>query len=79
MSEQEATKFIEFVGRSPDLQAELEALSGAGVMRRLVELGEKHGFRFSEEDYRQAVVALADGELSEEALEEVLREAGLKG
>ncbi len=44
----------------------------------MVTLGAEHGFEFTEEDYRAAVVTLADGALSDEALDEVLREAGFK-
>lgn len=78
MSEADATRFIEKIGTSPQLQEAVNALEGAGVLRRMVALGAEHGFEFTEEDYRAAVVALADGALSDEALDEVLREAGFK-
>jgi len=78
VSQEDASGFIDFVGQSPQLQDEIATFSGAGSMDRLVELGKQHGFQFSVDDYRQAVVELAEGELSDEALDEVLRESGLK-
>ncbi len=78
MSEANATQFIKKIGTSPELQEAVNALQGAGVLRRMVTLGAEHGFEFTEEDYRAAVVTLADGALSDEALDEVLREAGFK-
>ena len=78
MSETEAKAFIARVGEHAALRAEVDALRGGDVLQRLVKLGAENGFQFTEEDYRQAVVSLADGELSEESLDEVLRETGLK-
>ena len=78
MSQEEAVRFIAFVGESPELQAEIDSYKGAGVLKRLAALAGRHGFTFSEEEYRAAVVQLAEGDLSEEALDEVLRETGLK-
>lgn len=78
MSEVDATQFIKKIGSSPELQEAVNAFQGAGVLRRMVTLGAEHGFEFTEEDYRAAVVTLADGALSDEALDEVLREAGFK-
>lgn len=70
--------FIEHVGKTPALQTRVEGLEGKGVLARMVELGAAEGFAFSEEDYRAAVVDLADGALSDESLDEVLREAGFE-
>ncbi len=78
MSLENALAFIASVEKSPELQAEINLYSGAGVLKRLVALGEAHGYGFTEDEYREAVVQLADGELSDEALEEVLRETGLQ-
>ncbi len=78
MSEADATQFIRKIGASPDLQNTVNALQGKGVLSRLVALGAEHGLEFTEEEYRAAVVTLADGALSDEALDEVLREAGFK-
>lgn len=78
MSVDQAMAFIALVGESPGLQAEINGYSGKGIFARLIALGARHGFHFSEDQYREAVVALADGELSDEALDEVLRDTGLK-
>jgi predicted ribosomally synthesized peptide with nif11-like leader len=78
MSVAQATAFIEYVGASPALQREIDGYSGPGVLKRLVDLGARTGFSFTEEDYRNAVIELADGELSDESLDAVLRETGLK-
>lgn len=78
MSQEEAARFIALVGGSTELQAEVGGYRGAGVLKRLVTLGAQHGLRFTEEEYRAAVVELAEGALSDEALDEVLRETGLK-
>lgn len=78
MSEADATQFIRKIGTSPELQNSVNALQGKGVLSRLVAMGTEHGYDFTEEEYRAAVVALADGALSDEALDEVLREAGFK-
>ena len=76
MSKDSAKAFIHSVGKDPRLQELVSAFKGKGVLARIVLLGAKHGFDFSEEDYRAAVVELADGALSDEALDELLREAG---
>ena len=70
--------FVEKFSEDTNLQTELgEVLSNAddtNVDRRVVELGERHGFTFSEEDSRNAGLMLSmtnssDGELSDEQLE----------
>lgn len=78
MQEEQARAFIEFAGRTPAVQAELEKLRGPGVFQRLIEMGSRYGYEFTEEGYRDAVIAMAEGELSDAALDEVLRETGLK-
>ena len=78
MSMEEALKFIAQVGKSAELQEAVNALQGKGVLGKLAELGEQHGFSFTEDEYRAAVVELADGALSDEALDEVLRDAGFE-
>lgn len=78
MSSSNALAFIAAVGNSPELQIRINALRGRSVLEQLVEIGEELGHSFTVEDYREAVVSLADGELSEESLDEVLRETGLK-
>jgi hypothetical protein len=76
MSLDAAMAFIDEIGKSSELQNIVNALQGKGVLARMVELGAKHGFVFSEADYRAAVVEMADGALSDEALDDTLREAG---
>lgn len=78
MSQEDAQAFIAEIGKSAKLQDTVNAMEGKGVLARLVELGAEHGFAFSEEEYRAAVVEMADGALSGEALDEVLRDAGFK-
>lgn len=78
MSQEDAARFIAAVGDTPALQAEIDTYKGAGVLKRLADLGAAHGYQFTEDEYRAAVVSLADGDLSDEALDEVLRETGLK-
>ena len=78
MSREHAAAFIRKVGKSPQLQAEVNSYHGKGVLKRLVELGAKHGLHFTEREYRDAVVTLAEGDLSEESLNEVMRETGMR-
>lgn len=78
MSREDAIAFIKRVGQSAALREEVERYSGRGVLERLTALGAEHGFEFTAEEYRAAVVELADGALSEASLDEVLRESGLK-
>tara|TARA_R110001592_G_scaffold22785_5_gene90279 strand:+ start:81 stop:314 length:234 start_codon:yes stop_codon:yes gene_type:complete len=73
-----AKEFISKIGASPELQEAVNALQGTGVLARMVDLGVAHGYTFTEDEYRAAVVDLADGALSDEALDEVLREAGFE-
>lgn len=78
MSISDALAFIEAVEKSADLQTQINGLRGREVLERLVELGAKHGHIFTVDEYRAAVVSMAEGELSDDALDEVLRETGLK-
>lgn len=78
MSRSDALAFIAAVGQSPEFQARINTLRGRGVLDQLVEMGRELGYEFTVDEYREAVVAMADGELSDESLDEVLRETGLK-
>ena len=78
MSVSDALAFISAVGESVALQEQINQLRGRRVLEQLVELGRERGFNFTEEEYRDAVVSMAEGELSDESLDEVLRETGLK-
>ncbi|MCF6286404.1 MAG: Nif11-like leader peptide family natural product precursor [Candidatus Hydrogenedentes bacterium] len=77
MSQSNATAFISRIGESPALQEAVNGFQGKGGLAHVVKLGAECGFDFTEEDYRAAVVELADGALSDESLDEVLREVGL--
>ncbi len=76
MPEQDALNFIVHVRRSPDLRKRVDALKGAAAVRDLAALAEKEGFYFTEQEYRAAVVTLSRGELSDEALDALIREMG---
>ena len=78
MSQAEAEQFIGQIGASEALQGEVALLQGKGALSKLVRLGADHGLTFTEEEYRAAVVAMTDGALSDESLDELLREAGFK-
>jgi len=74
----DALAFIAAVGQSPELQERLNGMRGRDVLDQLVEVGRELGCEFTADEYREAVVSLAEGELSDESLDEVLRETGLK-
>ena len=78
MPASDALAFIAAVGHSPELQERLDRMRGREVLEQLVEVGREFGHQFTVEEYREAVVSLAEGELSDESLDEVLRETGLK-
>jgi len=77
MSEAEAHRFLEEVRRNEVLRQQLEALRGRDALVALAAIAAEAGFDFTEEEYRAAVVAQAEGELSEDAIREVQREMGL--
>ena len=78
MSLNDALAFINAAGQPGELQNRVAALRGRGILDQLCGMGEEMGLQFTPEEYRDAVVSLAEGELSDEALDEVLRETGLK-
>ena len=77
MSVENALAFIKLAERERSLRAEIGALKGRAAIDGLVSLGAQRGLTFSVEEYRQAVVNMANGELDETALMEVLEEVGL--
>jgi len=77
MSIEDALTFIDAAGQPGELQTRVGALRGAGSLDRLRALGEEVGLSFTIEEYREAVVKLAEGELSDAELEGVLRDSGL--
>lgn len=74
MSIETALKFMECARCDAKIQKQVLALRGAQALQDMVAIAAAHGFEFTEEDYRAAVVASADGELSDEALDELARE-----
>lgn len=78
MPDSDALAFIDAVGQSPELQERLNRMRGRDVLDQLVDVGRELGYQFTVDEYRAAVVTLAEGELSDESLDEVLRETGLK-
>jgi len=77
MSVEQATAFLAHVQENEELQRILAALRGADSLEQLAAIGRERGFHFNEEEYREAVVAAAEGELSDEAIAEAAKEAGL--
>jgi len=76
MSVEKATAFLAFVQEDGALQAAIAALRGPESLEKLVALAEEQGFHFTVDDYREAVILAAEGELSDEALEKTAEEAG---
>lgn len=76
MSMENAREFIRTVGESPALQERLAALTGRDAVTGLCAIAAELGFQFNPEEYREAVVEEADGGLSEEAIDEAVREWG---
>jgi len=77
MSVENALAFLQLAEREQSLRAEIGALKGRAAIDGLVVLGAQRGLHFTVEEYRSAVVALANGELDDEALAAVLEEVGL--
>ncbi len=77
MSVENALAFLKLAGRDGVLRQELGALRGRAAMDGLVALGLQRGLVFTAEEYREAVAAMASGELDEDALKGVLEEIGL--
>lgn len=77
MSVDTALRFLEFVATQPELQQEIATFKGRTAIESLRALAAGVGFAFSEDDYRAAIVKLAEGELSEEAIRDVQRELGV--
>lgn len=77
MSVDNALKFLALVRRCPELRRRLAEFHGREALTGLVAVAGERGFAFSEEEYRQAVVRSAAGELDTDALNVVLDEMGL--
>jgi len=74
-----ALKFLDMTRKSPELRRKLSGFKGREALSGLVALAGERGLAFSEEEYRQAVVKSAAGELDTVSLNGVLDEIGLPG
>ncbi|HNY85310.1 MAG TPA: Nif11-like leader peptide family natural product precursor [Candidatus Hydrogenedentes bacterium] len=79
MSVENALKFLDMTRKSPELRRKLSGFKGREALSGLVALAGERGLAFSEEEYRQAVVKSAAGELDTVSLNGVLDEIGLPG
>lgn len=77
MSVDNALKFLALTRKSAELRRRLSEFKGRGALAGLVSVAAEGGLVFSEEEYRQAVVKSAAGELDTDALNGVLDEMGL--
>jgi len=77
MSVESAFAFLKLAERDRTLREEIGLLKGRAAIDGLAALGARRGLNFSVQDYRAAVVAMANGELDEAALTAVLDEVGL--
>jgi predicted ribosomally synthesized peptide with nif11-like leader len=77
MAVDNALAFLAHLETRADLRARIAEFKGRNAIDALRRLAASEGFHFSEADYRAAVVALAEGELSDEALAETQREMGM--
>ena len=77
MSVENALAFLKLAERDRTLRGEIGLLKGRAAIDGLVVLGAQRGLHFTVEEYRAAVVAMANGELDEAALAAVLDEVGL--
>ncbi len=77
MSVENAFLFLKRAERDRTLRDEIALLKGRAAIDGLVVLGAQRGLAFTADEYRSAVVAMANGELDEAALHAVLEEVGL--
>jgi predicted ribosomally synthesized peptide with nif11-like leader len=78
MSIEQAHAFLSEVERNRGLQKRLSKLKGREALAELVALAAGEGYTFTISEYRQAIIDVTDGELSDESLGEVRREMGLE-
>jgi predicted ribosomally synthesized peptide with nif11-like leader len=78
MSVEDALSFLRNAEDDFALQKQLMRLRGRTALDDLIAIAAERGYRFTVEEYREAIVAVSDGELSEESLKEVRREMGLE-
>jgi predicted ribosomally synthesized peptide with nif11-like leader len=77
MSQQQARAFMEYAQGDEATARRVAALKGRTALQELVAIAGEHGFAFTEEEYRAAVVEAAEGELSDEAIRKTQREMGM--
>lgn len=77
MSVERALEFLTYVGQRPALQERIAAFKGRTALDEMRGVAAEEGFVFTDADYRAAIVILAEGQLSEEAIREVQRELGV--
>jgi predicted ribosomally synthesized peptide with nif11-like leader len=78
MATEQAHCFMEYARRTPEIQSRIEKLKGASAVRDLVDIAAEAGFAFTEAEYRTAVVEASNGELSDESLDELVRQMGMQ-
>jgi hypothetical protein len=77
MSVENALAFLKLAERERALREQIGRLKGRAAIDGLVTLGAGYGLSFTAGEYREAVVAMANGELDDAALAAVLEEVGL--
>lgn len=78
MSVENALAFLAETQKNAVLRARVAELKGPGSLKRMADLAAHAGFMFTEDEYRMAVVELAQGELSEESLNSVLKDLKMR-
>lgn len=78
MSVENALAFLDESQKNAALRSRIAALKGPGTLKRMTIVAAEAGFYFTEDEYRMAVVELAQGELSEESLNSVLKDLKMK-
>jgi hypothetical protein len=74
VSIERAKDFLRDIPMTPALEERVRALEPRAGLTPLLALARREGYDFSEAHYRAAVVDLAEGELSDAALDQVLDE-----
>jgi predicted ribosomally synthesized peptide with nif11-like leader len=74
MSVENAIAFLGETEKNAALRKRVAELKGQGSLKRMAELAAGAGFYFTEDEYRMAVIELAQGELSDESLNSVLKD-----
>lgn len=78
MSVEQALEFLQQAPQDLALRKRLADCTGREAIAQLTRIASEAGYVFSQDDYREAVRLLAEGELDQAALDEVMREAGFE-